>query len=35
MLSVQKSMRLHIALAGRVNAGKSSFLNLITLNIYG
>lgn len=30
MLSVQKSMRLHIALAGRVNAGKSSFLNLVT-----
>ena len=30
MLSVQKSMRLHIALAGRVNSGKSSFLNLIT-----
>ena len=30
MLSVQKSMRLHIALVGRVNAGKSSFLNLVT-----
>ena len=25
-----KSLRLHIALLGRVNAGKSSFLNLIT-----
>lgn len=29
MISVQKSLRLHIALLGRVNAGKSSFLNLV------
>ena len=28
-ISVQKSLRLHIALLGRVNAGKSSFLNLV------
>lgn len=28
-LSAPKSLRLHIALLGRVNAGKSSFLNLI------
>ena len=30
MLSTPKSLRLQIALCGRVNAGKSSFLNLIT-----
>lgn len=29
MLQTPKSLRLHIALLGRVNAGKSSFLNLI------
>jgi len=29
-ISAPKSLRLHIALLGRVNAGKSSFLNLIT-----
>jgi len=29
-VSTPKSLRLHIALVGRVNAGKSSFLNLIT-----
>ena len=29
-MSVQKSLRLHIALLGRVNAGKSSFLNLVS-----
>ena len=28
--SAPKSLRLHIALLGRVNAGKSSFLNLVT-----
>lgn len=30
MLSAPKALRLHIALMGRVNSGKSSFLNLIT-----
>lgn len=30
MLNTPKALRLHIALMGRVNAGKSSFLNLIT-----
>ena len=30
MLSAPKSLRLHIAILGRVNAGKSSFLNLVT-----
>lgn len=30
MQSAPKSLRLHIALLGRVNAGKSSFLNLVT-----
>ena len=30
MQQTPKSLRLHIALLGRVNAGKSSFLNLIT-----
>lgn len=30
MQSTPKSLRLHIALMGRVNSGKSSFLNLIT-----
>lgn len=30
MEKTQKSLRLHIALLGRVNSGKSSFLNLVT-----
>ena len=30
MEKVQKSLRLHIALVGRVNSGKSSFLNLVS-----
>ena len=30
MLSAPKSLRLHIAIVGRVNAGKSSLLNLLT-----
>lgn len=30
MFNTPKALRLHIALMGRVNAGKSSFLNLIT-----
>ena len=30
MLNTPKALRLHIALMGRVNSGKSSFLNLIT-----
>lgn len=30
MQATPKSLRLHIALLGRVNAGKSSFLNLVT-----
>ena len=30
MLNTPKALRLHIALMGRVNAGKSSLLNLIT-----
>lgn len=30
MQTTPKSLRLHIALLGRVNAGKSSFLNLVT-----
>ncbi len=30
MQTAPKSLRLHIALLGRVNAGKSSFLNLVT-----
>ena len=30
MEKTPKSLRLHIALMGRVNSGKSSFLNLIT-----
>lgn len=30
MLNTPKSLRLQIAVAGRVNAGKSSFLNLVT-----
>ena len=30
MVNTPKSLRLHIALMGKVNSGKSSFLNLIT-----
>ncbi len=30
MLNTPKSLRLHIALMGKVNSGKSSFLNLVT-----
>ena len=30
MLNTPKSLRLQIAILGRVNAGKSSFLNLVT-----
>ena len=30
MQSTPKGLRLHIAVLGRVNAGKSSFLNLVT-----
>ncbi len=30
MEKVQKSLRLHLALLGKVNSGKSSFLNLVT-----
>lgn len=29
METVQKTLRLHLAIFGRVNAGKSSFLNLV------
>ena len=30
MQKTPKSLRLHLALMGRVNAGKSSFLNLVS-----